>query len=112
MANYFYKVNPKVAQTLGLTPRDRFTFRNGCYLLWAPDMKQLDRSAFLLDRASLLARIGAVELTDPQAAQEQRDQRIELPMATDPSFAWEPETEAPEEGEAEEETESEEGGGQ
>lgn len=88
---YFYKCNPKVAAALSLTSRDRFTFRNGAILLWAPDLKRLDRDAYLRRRAELLARIGAVELTDPQATAEQQSQSIVLPIATDPDFYWKPE---------------------
>ena len=89
MANYFYLINPKVAERLSLTSAQRYTFPDGVMLAWQNDLKEIDRVAFFRDRKGLLARLGAVEITDPQAREEQIKRTIPMPMATDPAFMWE-----------------------
>ena len=100
--NYFYKCNPKVAEALGLTGFDRYTFPDGTLLLWRGDMIALDRERFHMDMEGLLADIGAVRLTDPESAEEQRNPKIRLPEARLPRFRWEqPDHSTPYEGDGE-----------
>lgn len=85
---YLYKCNPKVAQAAGVTAFDRFTWPDGSFLLWENDLIAIDRDRFFLDRDGFLADLGIVRMTDPQAAEEQRNPQIILPEARLPEFRW------------------------
>lgn len=88
-ANYFYKCNPKAAKAAGVTSFDRPTWEDGTFLLFRNDLVAIDREAFYADEEGFLADIGAVRLTDPQAAEEQRNPCIRLPEARLPKYRWE-----------------------
>lgn len=86
---YLYKVNPKVAASIGLDSFDRYHWPDGTLLLWQSDMIAIDEKRFFLDRENLLADLGAVQMTDPQAKAEQENPTIRLPEARLPQFRWE-----------------------
>lgn len=86
---YLYKCNPKVAEAAGLTPFDRYTWPDGTFLLWEADMVAIDRVRFKLDCDNFLADLGAVKMTDPEAAAEQQNPTIRLPEARMPEYRWE-----------------------
>lgn len=82
MARYI-KVNPKVAEYLGLMGvRNRM--KDGNYLLWQADMLKFGP---LTDLTSTLAKIGAVSLT-PAEAKEEQDGKLttSLPVPSDSKF--------------------------
>lgn len=87
--NYFYKCNPKVAEKVGATPFDHFFWPDGTVLLWKNDLMKIDREAFFDDEAAFLADLGAVRMTDPEAAAEQKNPAIILPMARKEEYRWE-----------------------
>ncbi len=86
---YLYKCNPLVAKAAGVTSFDRYTWPDGTIMLWTNDMKAIDRVRFLTDTDNLLADLGAVRMTDPEAAAEQRNPQIRLPEARLPQYRWE-----------------------
>ena len=93
-AKYLYKCNPLVAKAAGVTPFDRYTWPDGTMLLWENDLIAIDRDRFFLDRDGFLADLGVVKMTDPQAAEEQKNPSIILPEALLPEYKWkQPESE-------------------
>lgn len=86
---YLYKCNPKVAEAIGLTTFDRYHWPDGTMLLWSADLEQIDRVRFYTDNANFLADLGAVQMTDPEAFQEQQNPSIRLPEARLPKYRWE-----------------------
>lgn len=88
MARYI-KANPKVTQFLRLE-NDRNQVKDGNYLLWQNDMLAFGK---LIDLPQILAQIGAIALASYEAREEQ-DGTVtrELPVATDPRFIVEVET--------------------
>lgn len=105
MATIFIKVNPKVAEHLGLMGF-RPTLPDGTMLLWWKDLRAIDPD-WMADKEGMMRRIGGVMLTDPQAAAEQRGyQCAKLPIATDPRFVWEAPKESEEDSEQSENTEN------
>ena len=86
---YLYKCNPLVAKEAGVTSFDRYTWPDGTFLLWESDMIAIDRDRYFLDREGFLADYGIVRMSDPQAAEEQRNPSIRLPEARKPQFRWE-----------------------
>lgn len=112
---YLFKCNPKVAAAVGVTSFHRYTWPDGTFLLWENDLIKIDRVRFFLEQAELLADLGAVRMTDPEAAQEQESPSIRLPEARLPEYRWEqpsaeeekPETEAGDEAQTEGLTEPE-----
>ncbi len=86
---YLYKCNPKVAAAAGVTAFDRYTWPDGTFLLWQNDLVKIDRVQFFLEQDELLADLGAVKMTDPEAAAEQKDPAIRLPEARLPQYRWE-----------------------
>lgn len=89
---YLYKCNPLVAKAAGVSSFDRYTWPDGTFLLWQNDLIAIDRDRFFLDNAEFLADLGAVRMTDPEAAEEQKNPRIRLPEARLPEYRWEPPT--------------------
>lgn len=86
---HLYKCNPLVARAAGVSGFSRYTWADGCVLLWENDLIAIDRERFFLDCDGLLADLGAVRMTDPQAAADQRNPRIRLPEARLPEYRWE-----------------------
>lgn len=88
MARYI-KANPKVTQFLRLE-NDRNQVKDGNYLLWQNDMLAFGK---LINLPQILAQIGAIALASYEAREEQ-DGTVtrELPVATDPRFIVEVET--------------------
>ncbi len=88
-AKYLYKCNPLVAKAAGVTSFNRYSWNDGTIMLWEDDMVAIDRVRFKLDRDNFLADLGAVKMTDPEAAAEQKNPTIRLQMARLPQFRWE-----------------------
>ncbi len=86
---YLYKCNPLVAKAAGVESFNRYTWPDGTVMLWESDMIAIDRVRFRLDTDNFLADLGAVKMTDPEAAAEQKNPCIRLPEARLPQFRWE-----------------------
>ncbi len=85
----YVKVNRKVADFIGRT-KWHPQMPDGNYLLFITELKRID-PCVLAHREQTAAAIGAVLLTDPQAAEEQRGISCRpLPEATDPRFITDP----------------------
>lgn len=81
----YAKVNGKVVEAVGRSEWHPRT-SDGNYLVFITELKRIDRDVFA-HRAETAAAIGAVMLTDPEAAQEQKGTVVRpLPVATDPRF--------------------------
>ena len=81
----YAKVNEKVVEAVGRSEWHPRT-SDGNYLVFITELKRIDRDVFA-HRAETAAAIGAVMLTDPEAAQEQKGTVVRpLPVATDPRF--------------------------
>lgn len=104
----YVKVNRKVAEFIGQS-KWHPQMPDGNYLLFISELKRIDRDV-MAHREETAAAIGAVLLTDPQAAEEQRGAACRaLPEATDPRFRMEPTPqESPEEQPEQEQPEQEE----
>lgn len=104
----YVKVNRKVAEFIGQS-KWHPQMPDGNYLLFISELKRIDRDV-MAHREETAAAIGAVLLTDPQAAEEQRGTACRaLPEATDPRFRMDPTPqESPEEQPEQEEPEQEE----
>ena len=85
---YLFKVNPLVAKAAGVTAFDRYTWPDGTFLLWEPDIQRIDRNRFYRDLENMVADYGMVRLTDPQAREEQLNPSIRLPEARLPEYRW------------------------
>lgn len=85
---YLFKVNPLVAKAAGVTAFDRYTWPDGTFLLWEPDIQRIDRNRFYRDLENMVADYGMVRLTDPQAREEQLNPSIRLPQARLPEYRW------------------------
>lgn len=103
----YVKVNRKVAEFIGQS-KWHPQMPDGNYLLFISELKRIDRDV-MAHREETAAAIGAVLLTDPQAAEEQRGTACRaLPEATDPRFRMDPTPqESPEEEPEHEEPEQE-----
>ncbi len=108
----YVKVNRKVAEFIGQS-KWHPQMPDGNYLLFISELKRIDRDV-MAHREETAAAIGAVLLTDPQAAEEQRGTACRaLPEATDPRFRMDPTLqESPEEQPGEEEQPEQEESGQ
>lgn len=81
----YVKVNPKVAEFLGLTDRPRFD--DGNYMLWRFDLAPLGGN-----NDETLRKIGGVGFTPTQCRDEQRSGNLTpLPVAEDERFIMEEE---------------------
>ncbi len=77
----YIKVNPKVAEFLGLASK-RYKFPDGNYLLWKLDLNELGGN-----NDDVIRAIGAVGMDSKQARDEQRGLTVTpLPLATDKRF--------------------------
>lgn len=85
---YLYKCNPLVAKAAGVESFNRYTWPDGTVMLWESDMIAIDRVRFRLDTDNFLADLGAVKMTDPEAAAEQKNPCIRLPEARLPQYRW------------------------
>ena len=85
---YLYKCNPLVAKAAGVTAFDRYEWGDGSMLLWENDLISIDRDRFFLDNEEFLKDLGAVRMSDPEAAEEQRNPQIALPEARLPEYRW------------------------
>lgn len=95
MEVFYFKANPKVCEYLKLTSANRFSFADGCKMLWMEDVRGLDRLAWYEDRKGLMRRYGMVQLLPHEAkaeqdAEQQGNPSIVLPIAEDPNFVWYP----------------------
>jgi hypothetical protein len=89
IVNYHAKANKKVWEALGFRPRDRYQCQDGNYILWRRDLDKLGSMLGMTMGNSIpqyyhdvCAQIGAVLLTLPEAAEEQRGEVVRtLPRA-------------------------------
>ena len=95
---YLYKCNPLVAKAAGVTAFDRYEWGDGSMLLWENDLISIDRDRYFLDNEGFLKDLGAVRMSDPEAAEEQRNPRIRLPEARLPEYRWAQPTQSDEPG--------------